>query len=358
MANTHTTLTSLFSDIAVAIRNKLGSSETIVADTFPDKIAEIEVAPPDGKAWDGGTMPSVRNWDCITYGKGKFVAFGRRLSSSENPVIAQSTDGVNWTESELVKSVSLGRALAYYNGIFLLSCTGTDGAMYSNDGETWNAMTGVSAGANRPVCFSYGNGMYLAAPSARLKTIITSSNGINWTSLNISAAAGRRGIAYGNGRFVMFSESDAPSYSEDGQTWTPVSSITGPSSTLNPKIVYGNGVFVVLPTPIAESSSFYITTNGESWEEISVPSATWRSIVYGNGKFVAFGTASFNSVDVTVEAYSTDGRTWVFKYITFGQPEGNINFEVKDAVWGKGNFVVLLDAKTTSFLYSRTTNDY
>lgn len=41
MPNTHTTLTSLFSDIADAIREKTGDSADIVADEFPDAIAAI-----------------------------------------------------------------------------------------------------------------------------------------------------------------------------------------------------------------------------------------------------------------------------------------------------------------------------
>lgn len=41
MPNEHSTLTSLFSDIADSIRAKTGSQETIVADTFPDAIDAI-----------------------------------------------------------------------------------------------------------------------------------------------------------------------------------------------------------------------------------------------------------------------------------------------------------------------------
>lgn len=37
----HTTLTSLFTDIANAIRNKKGTSEAIIADNFPSEIASI-----------------------------------------------------------------------------------------------------------------------------------------------------------------------------------------------------------------------------------------------------------------------------------------------------------------------------
>lgn len=41
MPNTHATLTSLFSDIADAIRTKTGSQATIVADNFPTAISNI-----------------------------------------------------------------------------------------------------------------------------------------------------------------------------------------------------------------------------------------------------------------------------------------------------------------------------
>ena len=50
MPNTHETLTSLFSDIADAIRAKTGDTADIVADDFPDAIAEISGG--DGGAYD------------------------------------------------------------------------------------------------------------------------------------------------------------------------------------------------------------------------------------------------------------------------------------------------------------------
>ena len=42
MANNHSTLTGLFSDIADAIREKTGGVESIVADNFPAEIAAID----------------------------------------------------------------------------------------------------------------------------------------------------------------------------------------------------------------------------------------------------------------------------------------------------------------------------
>jgi hypothetical protein len=62
MANTHTTLTSLFADVANAIRAKTGDSGTIVADNFPTAIAAIptgggSVSPSDVNFYDyDGTL--------------------------------------------------------------------------------------------------------------------------------------------------------------------------------------------------------------------------------------------------------------------------------------------------------------
>ena len=47
MANTHSSLTALFADIADAIREKTGEADSIIADDFPDMIRErLQAAPP------------------------------------------------------------------------------------------------------------------------------------------------------------------------------------------------------------------------------------------------------------------------------------------------------------------------
>ena len=55
MANTHATLSSLFSAIANAIRSKTGSTAKIIADDFPDAIAGIS-ASGDGIASASGRV--------------------------------------------------------------------------------------------------------------------------------------------------------------------------------------------------------------------------------------------------------------------------------------------------------------
>lgn len=74
MANTHTTLTSLFSDTANSIRAKTGSTATIVADTFPSAIDAIpstsEVASKFPMAFTGVSLTTLTTMiapRCIEY---------------------------------------------------------------------------------------------------------------------------------------------------------------------------------------------------------------------------------------------------------------------------------------------------
>ncbi len=61
MANTHTTLESLFTDIANAIRSKTGDTATIVADNFPAAIQNISTAKPTSGVDFGTVTLSARS---------------------------------------------------------------------------------------------------------------------------------------------------------------------------------------------------------------------------------------------------------------------------------------------------------
>lgn len=64
MANLHTTLSELFTDIANAIRNKMGGSSPIVADDFPDAISLIQtgITPTGTKNITNTLLTDVTNY--------------------------------------------------------------------------------------------------------------------------------------------------------------------------------------------------------------------------------------------------------------------------------------------------------
>ena len=88
----HTTLSSLFTDIANAIRAKDGSSATIMADNFPAKILDIPTGGGGGEytIYPSATEPSAaQNGDIWIDYSGDLVAKNFQISS--DPVNTTST---------------------------------------------------------------------------------------------------------------------------------------------------------------------------------------------------------------------------------------------------------------------------
>lgn len=100
MPNTHETLTSLFADIADAIRDKTGGTEDIVADEFPDAISEIETG-------GGGGLPEADENDVIfidydgtirySYSKSDFLVLTEFPANPDHSSEGLVSEGWNWT---------------------------------------------------------------------------------------------------------------------------------------------------------------------------------------------------------------------------------------------------------------------
>lgn len=119
MPNTHSTLTSLFSDIADEIRAKKGTSADIVADNFPDEIASI----PSGEA-HFSEDDDVCFWDYDGTPLFSFSAAQVR-AMDEPPVPPDHTHddiplrfaGWNWTDEELRGITGCGDVVAFYEPV-------------------------------------------------------------------------------------------------------------------------------------------------------------------------------------------------------------------------------------------------
>jgi hypothetical protein len=110
MANTHTTLTSLFTAIADKIRTKTGSTETIVADNFPDAIDSI-LTPTDG------TIVTNSASDITISGKMVSIPAGyyKNAVAKMIPVSTQATPTISVSSAGLI-TASVNQLAGYIEG--------------------------------------------------------------------------------------------------------------------------------------------------------------------------------------------------------------------------------------------------
>jgi hypothetical protein len=274
----------------------------------------------DGTNWTTTILPGARNWECLAYGNGTFVALAQR-----NAKVAWSVNGgSSWREADLPLDRTW-RSAAYGDGKFIAVAGDTSRASWSANGVNWTDITlprsagwrGLAYGQFRPhkrfvvvdgsyahALWSengldwneadlpsgenwhsvvYGNGIYLAMTSNSAKTARSIDGGKKWLPAG-DLPSGMRGCsaAYGDGRFAAVSggDSDKAAWSADGLSWTQV---TLQQSGQWSGIAYGNGVFVAM----ALSGSIMRSTNGDSWtvDADALPdlprTSRWQSIAFG-----------------------------------------------------------------------------
>jgi hypothetical protein len=218
----------------------------------------------DGKAWkQGGSGNGGEASDLVRgvgYGDGVFIGVGGAFGSG---YVVRTTDGVNFS--------------------FPRSNTGWLGDVAFDHG-LW-----VAAG---------GNGV--RARSA--------DGGKTWTSAGSDFQGHFRRIAAGGGRFLAVghqgSGNGMSSVSLDGIKWSP-SRIGGGSEWRG--VAFGNGVFV-----LASGSSCQVTADGLAFTDCGVPGSD-RGVFFLGGEFVLFRPGRFD--------HSPDGKNWT-KGTAGGVPGG------------------------------------
>lgn len=94
----------------------------------------------DGNTWSTGTFPTLDSgesnaWFDIAYGAGKYIAINRSTQQS----LAISTDGINWTKTNLSNNSKMYRNIIYANNKFIITGESTASFYYSEDGTNWKS---------------------------------------------------------------------------------------------------------------------------------------------------------------------------------------------------------------------------
>ena len=245
-------------------------------------------------------MPIESRWRGIAYGNGRFVAVG--ATSNQNGC-AYSDDGINWTDTPIVDTLSAWHDIAFGGGRFV-AVSERQTAAYSDDGITWISTTMPSNQYWNKLC--YGNGCFVAIVATYNSNYAAYSyDGITWNATSLPVATNWESITYGNGRFVIVGRGANAAYSEDGITWTTAS--LPDTSDYKWAVTFGSGRFVAVKgyTTVGAYSE-----DGMTWVATTTPAQqNVKDIAYGNNRFVAI--SAYASVQYSYDFwYSEDGITW------------------------------------------------
>jgi len=157
-----------------------------------------------------------------TSAAGNFVAVGA------GGAIFTSADGQSWTAAVLVPLVSdlyavTGNATNLNNPTsppaLLWVAVGDGVSVYSNDGNYWY-QGNLASGTLALRSLTHAGGAFVAVGDGG--TIVSSTDGINWTPQISNSSNNLNGVTYG-GIYVAVGDSGTILTSGNGGTWTPVS---------------------------------------------------------------------------------------------------------------------------------------
>jgi hypothetical protein len=144
--------------------------------------------------------------------------------------------------------------------------------------------------------------------------VLTSTDGIIWSTQNASAVAEWQYVGFGNGLFVAVSATGSAKImtSPDGVTWT-TQIVPGGNFTGNVRgVAYGSGLYVAVAS--SGTHKVAVSPDGVNWTSNSGPTGEPYAIAYGNG---LFATVKFTGDPVST---SPDGVTWTTQIVSASWP--------------------------------------
>ncbi len=254
------------------------------------------------------SLPASENWRDVAFGNGVYVAVGL------DATIATSPDGTTWTLRRMSTAQMNLNGIAFANGLFVAVGMGTPSSvgaalvMTSTNGSDWTINDSV-AGTNNAQLLDviYGDSTWVISGTSR---VLTSPDGLTWTSRSIPAGVIPGTGAFGAGRFVLSGNGNSIITSTDrGVTWTrnAVSGTAGAASPFLPDVAFGSGKFVAVGRDNNFNAIAYTSTDATNWTQSA-------AIAGGSGGVGFISVASTGSTFVaaggTTVFSSTDGTTW------------------------------------------------
>ncbi len=163
----------------------------------------------------------------------------------------------------------------------------------------------------------YGNGSFIAV--GRNGTIVSSADGVLWTSLNSGTTKWIKAITYSNQMFKAVGWEGVYLTSDDGQQWNV--QILATSNDYHNDIIYAGGLYVVVGyfNDIAPRGNAINSVDGINWDVDTMGFAAYHyGIAYGANTYVVAGSAgkilSSPDCDIWTEETSGSGPNLISVY--------------------------------------------
>ncbi len=300
---------------------------------------------PDGITWTIRSSAANSNWQSVTFGNGVFVAVSNdgvgtsRVMTSSQPLVTPSVSIAANPSNSITTGTTVTFTASPTNG------GSTPAYQWKKNGNNvgTNSVTYTDAGLEKGdiiTCVLTSNDP-CASPVSVTSSAITMSviypcpAGATWTNRSSAADNNWYSLTYGNGLFVVVSNTGTGNRvmtSPDGITWT---SRTSAADNEWYYLTYGNGLFVAVATT-GTGNRVMTSPDGIIWtSRSSAVDNQWQSVTYGNGLFVAVGSTGTGNRVMT----SPDGITWTFR----SSAADNL---WRSIIYGNGVFVAVADNGT------------
>lgn len=248
----------------------------------------------DGVNWTNSNVNLSFSVGHLVFANGVFVAAGYTYNNPGSEIFT-SVDGINWTS----RGYYVGRffqSLAYGNQLFVI--VGDQGDVFTSpDGIHWTLRNSTTQNSLWKITF--GNNRFVAVGDGA--TIISSADGINWSPADTAAFSGYTltSVAGGGGRFIAVGKGGLILGSSNAITWTAISSSVTPQP-LN-SCASGGGTVV----SVGYRGTVLTSANGVSWtNQNSGTFEPLNKVIHANGRFIAVGGEG-------AILTSTNGANWV-----------------------------------------------
>ena len=215
-------------------------TDTLMAGTYATGLLRSQ---DNGETWTNIYANSTHPVASVAYGDNVFVWFGQGVNPSAgtyDTTCRVSTDkGDTWTNGSYGSNPSSTplTACAIANNRCLIASQGTNGGIRYSDGPLY---TGFTAGT---VPLNQNNGQY-----------------VNWNS-----------IAYGDGKWILVGQGCLAISSDNGETFTPVSSPNVNHTFSAPEATYFAGKLIVTGNKGNDAEYIYSDDAGATWKTGTSP---------------------------------------------------------------------------------------